>query len=393
MMRSLFSAVSGLKNHQTRMDVIANNIANVNTAAFKSSRVVFQDIFSQTSSSGAAGVMNLDAAGNQYALSGGTNPQQIGLGVKMGSIDVMFNVSAFSRSDNSTDMMINGDGFFIVDTNGQDIATPATGTTPAVYTNAANGGFVYTRAGNFYIDNEENFVTADGSFVMGYKLDPDYEAGLHGEFEPGATAGTTVWKWDTKWAGNEKYKPIVDATSGLVTGFALSNTPTVLQPTPIVPGGGTTPANVISQASDLTQPIFVNPNVDVTGTAYAAGTGQKTLGNDIPDYDLNGDGFVDYSEAEPLLSRIHFEGYYGISVDQYGVVWGLDINNDEKLPIAQVALFRVPNNQGMEKVGSSTYRYAAAAGEKNYTIAGSKGSGLMMTGGLEMSNVDLANEF
>jgi flagellar hook protein FlgE len=140
MMRSLYSGVSGLKNHQARMDVIGNNISNVNTTAYKSSRVIFQDIYSQTLKAASAGTATL----------GGTNPAQIGLGVSLGDIDILFNSAAMQRTDNPSDLAIEGEGFFVVDTNGTDA-----------------GGMFYTRAGTFYVDNAGYLVTSDGYFIMG----------------------------------------------------------------------------------------------------------------------------------------------------------------------------------------------------------------------------------
>lgn len=134
MMRSLFSGVSGLRSHQTRMDVIGNNIANVNTVGFKSSRVVFQDVFNQTIKAGSA-----------PDVLGGTNPQQIGLGVAIGAIDVLHTPGGIERTDYPLDLAINGDGFFAV----------SDGT--AMY---------YTRAGNFHLDANGNLVTADGMYVQ-----------------------------------------------------------------------------------------------------------------------------------------------------------------------------------------------------------------------------------
>ena len=143
MMRSLYSGVSGLRNHQTRMDVIGNNIANVNTTAFKTSRTVFQDIYSQTVKTASAGTATL----------GGTNPSQIGLGVRLASIDTIFTSGATQITDNPSDLAMEGDGFFVIDINGTD-----------------PGGIKYTRAGNFYVDNAGKLVTSDGYFVMGYML-------------------------------------------------------------------------------------------------------------------------------------------------------------------------------------------------------------------------------
>lgn len=176
MMRSLYSGVSGLRNHQTRMDVIGNNISNVNTAGFKTSRVVFQDIYSQTSKYASAGTPD---------VVGGTNPIQIGLGVTLASIDVLHKSAATARTDNPTDLAIEGDGFFVVDTNGTTTA----------------GGLMYTRAGNLYIDNAFNLVTANGHSVMG----------VMGATDPGSTAITTL-------------EPIV--LSGY-TGIAIDDTGTI----------------------------------------------------------------------------------------------------------------------------------------------------------------------
>ncbi|CEP68904.1 Fagellar hook-basal body protein, FlgE/F/G [Moorella glycerini] len=138
MMRSLFSGVSGLRTHQLRMDVIADNIANVNTVGFKRSTVTFKDVFYQTLRGG--------SAGDATAGIGGTNPQQIGLGVALNSIDVMHTQGAASSTGNGTDLMIQGDGFFEV--------------------KDASDNVYYTRAGNFHFDSEGNLVTPDGLIVQ-----------------------------------------------------------------------------------------------------------------------------------------------------------------------------------------------------------------------------------
>ena len=143
MMRSLYSGISGLRNHQTRMDVIGNNIANVNTTGYKTSRVIFQDIFSQTAASG--------TAARPAENVGGTNPMQIGLGIKLATVDVLHTPAPIARTDNPFDMMIEGDGYFIVQNENTD--------------------YFYTRAGNFYLDSEVYVVNAQGYYVMGYGLE------------------------------------------------------------------------------------------------------------------------------------------------------------------------------------------------------------------------------
>ena len=141
MMRSLFSGMSGLRNHQTSMDVIGNNIANVNTAGFKAGRVQFQDVLSQT--------LQGSSAGNGGR--GGTNPMQIGLGMSVSSIDTVFTEGSFQPTGKQTDLSIQGQGFFLL-TADED---------------AAN--IVYTRSGNFDFDGSGNMImTGTGYRVVGY---------------------------------------------------------------------------------------------------------------------------------------------------------------------------------------------------------------------------------
>ncbi|MBU9739290.1 flagellar hook protein FlgE [Diplocloster agilis] len=143
MIRSLFSAVSGMKAHQTKLDVIGNNIANVNTYGFKSSRARFQDVFYQT----------LESATGGTATKGGTNASQVGYGAQLGGIDLNTGRSALQSTDRPMDVAITGDGFFQV----QD----------------ADGNIFYTRAGILSIDpNSGNLIDANGNAVLGVTGDP-----------------------------------------------------------------------------------------------------------------------------------------------------------------------------------------------------------------------------
>jgi flagellar hook protein FlgE len=139
MMRSLFSGVSGLKTHQTGMDVIGNNIANVNTTGFKSSRATFADMFSQTLTAASAG--NGDVVG-------GTNPKQIGLGSTVASIDLLFTDGSTQSTGKNTDMALQGNGLFVVKQGDQTY---------------------YTRNGDFSFDANGNFVNTAGLYVQGWK--------------------------------------------------------------------------------------------------------------------------------------------------------------------------------------------------------------------------------
>ena len=152
MMRSLFSGVSGLKNHQTRMDVIGNNISNVNTTGFKSSRVTFTDMLSQT----------LTGASTPQDNLGGTNPKQIGLGSSVGAIDLIFTNGSVQSTGKNTDLCLSGSALFQVK-RGNEV--------------------FYTRNGAFEFDADGNYVLpGSGLFVQGWMA--------KGDKPPETTGGT-----------------------------------------------------------------------------------------------------------------------------------------------------------------------------------------------------------
>ncbi|RAP76255.1 flagellar basal body rod protein FlgG [Paenibacillus montanisoli] len=140
MLRSMYSGVSGMRGFQTKLDVIGNNIANVNTVGFKAGRVMFKDILSQTVS----GVTR-----PEEGTTGGVNAKQVGLGVAIAAIDTIHTPGSAMTTNNPTDVRIDGDGFFAV--------SPS-----------ADGGEVpfLTRAGNFTLDGAGQLVNGDGMFVL-----------------------------------------------------------------------------------------------------------------------------------------------------------------------------------------------------------------------------------
>lgn len=142
MVRSLYAGVTGMKAHQIRMDVIGNNIANVNTYGFKSSRATFRDVYYQSLRGAATGTNN----------KGGVNPSEVGYGSAIGSIDVMQSQSTMSTTGNPLDIAITGEGFLQV----QD----------------ADGNIFYTKAGMLNIDNNGNLIDSNGNFVLGTSGNP-----------------------------------------------------------------------------------------------------------------------------------------------------------------------------------------------------------------------------
>ncbi|MFF2482645.1 flagellar basal body rod protein FlgG [Paenibacillus sp. NPDC058071] len=138
MLRSMYSGVSGMRGFQTKLDVIGNNIANVNTVGFKGGRVMFSDVLSQTTA-GVTGAVQGETAG--------VNAKQIGLGVSVASIDTMHTPGSAMTTNNPRDFRIDGDGFFVVS---QGDGAPQ----------------FFTRAGNFTVDAARQLVTNEGMFVL-----------------------------------------------------------------------------------------------------------------------------------------------------------------------------------------------------------------------------------
>ncbi|KYD29582.1 flagellar basal body rod protein FlgG [Parageobacillus toebii] len=138
MLRSMYSGISAMRNFQTKLDVIGNNIANVNTYGFKKGRTIFKDLVSQ----------QIAGASGPTANRGGVNPKQVGLGSQLAAIDTVHTQGSLQTTGRPLDLAISGDGFFVLgDKNG--------------------GNHVYTRAGNFYLDKDGNIVNADGLYLLG----------------------------------------------------------------------------------------------------------------------------------------------------------------------------------------------------------------------------------
>ena len=138
MIRSMSSALSGMRAHQGMIDVVGNNIANVSTAGFKTSGVVFQDVLTQV----------ISGAGAPTVRTAGTNPSQIGLGVRIAGITQSMGQGALSRTGRAGDMSIQGDGFFVLE---------------------QNGARTFTRAGSFTIDALGRLSSVEGGLVQGWQ--------------------------------------------------------------------------------------------------------------------------------------------------------------------------------------------------------------------------------
>lgn len=189
MMRSLFSGVSGLKGHQTRMDVIGNNIANVNTTGFKSSRANFADTLSQT----------LSSASSPTGTLGGTNPKQIGLGSSISSIDTIFTDGSVQSTGKNTDLCLSGNGLFVVKNGDQTY---------------------YTRNGAFEFDANGNYIqSGSGLFVQGW-TDKASDGTINTSGKPGKITIPSGKSMPASATSSITYENNLNANT---TGYEISN--------------------------------------------------------------------------------------------------------------------------------------------------------------------------
>jgi len=408
------------------MDVIGNNIANVNTAGYKTSRVIFQDIFSQNVAAGMS---------NQGPI-GGTNPRQIGLGIRLSTVDVIHSRAAFQRTDKETDMMINGDGFFIVAQ--QNMET-------------GQWDYVYTRAGNFDIDNEGYLVTSGGLYVMGRTFEltmgvvdpgrPEVErrvmipAGFYSDTNPipmNAFRVGDVIPMGTL-VGQTAEITITEANINQYNG-GIPGVPAI-PPDPDIPGDPGTPAVdpipnsvlITGQTwppiarpaiaySPARDPIFglipsegyigfdpVNSPPDAYGlTRIRLVANQLVLPLDpnsgLPTgYPPRPDGISNEAYTEILDDWLaELTDMQDVSLPGFAVADNGDVSvivGNRKLVVGQIALAMFANASGLEKAGNSLYRESASSGPVVVTEAFMDGAGKIDGGGLEMSNVDLADQF
>jgi flagellar hook protein FlgE len=375
MLRSLFSGISGLRAHQQMMDVTGNNIANVNTTGYKSSQTVFQDTLSQM----------VNAAGAPQNGAGGTNPAQVGLGVRTASVNANFSQGAAQTTGKAGDMMIQGDGFFIAKSGGES---------------------VYTRAGSFTFDANGSLTTPNGQIVQGWSADADgvvNPAGAPGNIK--LPIGISLSPVETEaftLTGNLSYE---------ATG--VTSAKTIPIPTIDAQGRSGTLDVVLTRGADDVDgnPVWDMTMPDVLPTPPAAqsisfpggkargdldvdgvDTGQITMnGYTIDVRDLT--TYAGNTEARVSASDGSGAGILNsYTVSNTGQIVGV-FSNGLKQTLGQLALANFNNVNGLEKIGDSMFRSTVNSGLAQVGSAGSAGLGLITNGALEMSNVDLAQEF
>ncbi len=386
MLRSMFTAIGGLKNHQVRMDVVANNIANVNTIGFKKGRVNFQDILNQTLSGGAIPSTSV----------GGINPKQVGLGMSLGAIDNLFTQGNLQTTGVNTDMALQGNGMFMI---------------------TDNASVRFTRAGSFTLDANGDLVdTATGWHVLGWTSvggvitpTPGTEGNINvpigTNLAPNAT--TTV-----DFTGN------LDATTaigGTYTASALFYDSLGAQHTLIMTFtktaantwglGVTWPAadtNIIGAAvTGGSMPLNFNGagQLIAAETAAIQITYLPAYGALTPqNYNLTfGTANVTQYAADNTLIPNTQDGYASGTLTSYavsdsGIIRGV-YSNGLNQDLAQLAIAHFNNYGGLFKEGSNMWSETGNSGTPQIGTAQTGGRGSVTAGTLEMSNVDLAEEF
>ncbi len=451
MMRSLFSGVSGLKVHQTKMDVIGNNISNVNTIGFKSSSVTFADVFYQTTQS--------SSGPNPATGTTGRNAMQIGLGSNVASIRSSITTSGASqRTDNPFDVMIEGDSFFIVNSGGTNY---------------------FTKAGSFNIDAQGTLCTPSGASVMGWQVDKNdetktvaaavspltimspenlyaepsattniyvsgnidskdtqltsetgkrvnltffdkrghsYTADVIVKQSEDATDTYRVLLNDIKGEDGQSIflKKVVDPDTGEVTfdptGFtgaglgqdaaAQNSTLEIDADTGVVSAGDD--EGMLLKFNGATG-AFVNvgdTEGDKTLTLYIGGEPNpfepiEIDFSTITMYSTSGSSSLEATKGslEGIGAGKQVGNMTGVNIDGSGKIYGKYDNGDSRL-LGQIAVASFSNPAGLEAVGNSMY--AATQNSGDFDGIGqdpTQGGGSLTTGVLEMSNVDLSQQF
>ncbi len=393
-MASFFIPLTGLQSDSTALNTIANDLANMNTTAFKSQKVNFSDLFYQ-----------------QIGSAGSGDPIQVGAGVQVSSIETAFAQGSINTTGNSTDVALNGSGFFVL-SNG--------------------GGQEYTRAGNFSLDSNGNLVTQNGLGVMGYPATDgvvntnapltaisvpvgqveqpqatstfNMLANLNAGAESGTSFPAQVTVYDSlgishvatvtytqtgtnTWSYSAAL-PAADFTSGTstpVTGTMSFDSSGNL--TSVTPTGGS--ATAVGTAAGDTSTITVGFSGLADGAANMS-MKWNLLGS-------SGTPVISQVSAASAVSSTSQNGYasgqyQSFTIASDGTV-SATFSNGQQKAVGQLALANVANVQGLQMLGDGDYAATLASGTPSIGISGTAGRGTLQDGALEESNVNISAEF
>ncbi len=383
MMRSLFSGVSGLRNHQIRMDVIGNNIANVNTVGYKAGRVTFEEAFAQLLQGASR------PPGDSGNVSGGVNPVQVGLGMNIGSIDLLFTQGNIEATGVTTDLAIQGDSFFVVSDGVQNF---------------------YTRSGNFQLDANGRLVASTNGFIVQGKLAQNgvltdkiqditlpfgqksaakasTEVSLAGNLNTDAAVGdireTAITVFDAMGAKDVMTIGFTKATATTWTYTVTMGTGTAVS--------GNTGTLTFDNLGRLTTPVPSTPFV------FTPSSGAQNVSIDMDFGTASTIGGLSQFAAPSTAVMKEQDGYTmgdleRFSIGQDGTVTGA-FTNGVTLTLGQITLADFNNPAGLIRSGDNMYAVSSNSGSPVLGFSGEGSQSAITSGALEMSNVDLAQEF
>jgi flagellar hook protein FlgE len=386
MIGSLFAGMIGLNVNSTAMTVLGDNIANVNTTAFKSNRSSFANILSQSLA--------------------GSGSSDIGRGVQFQGTTPMWTQGSIENTNNPTDLAINGGGFFVLkDTNGADF---------------------YSRAGEFNFNLDGDLVNMGGLYVQGYEVtgvnaDGSLALGtisninVPGQSSSPPVASTTFTvdvNLDSDTADLDTYSTTLTAYDSLgntvpMTITFTKNTTSDWTASVSVPAGTVT--DPLTDISITNANLTFDANGDLNAVVAPAGDPVITLSNlvsgandlsltwDVYDTALDSNGDITQYSGPSGTSFQTQDGYpagtlRGVAIDDFGVVTG-SYSNGQVTPLFQLVLADFPSYYGLNKMGKNLYAESRASGQALPGTPQSGRLGSISTSAIEMSNVDLAQEF
>jgi flagellar hook protein FlgE len=382
MLTSLYTGMSGVGANSQAINVIGNNLANLNTTGFKASRTNFSELLGSLS----------------YAADG--NPIQVGLGTVSAGVSPLFTQGSIQNTGRSTDVAISGSGFFVVSTGSNN---------------------AYTRAGNFSFSGTGELINSDGYTVLGYMATggiinanaPISPITIQGSRNLPPKATTTLGitaNLDSQAAVNSTFTTAVQVFDSLGLAHTVTFTFTKTGPTnwnwdTTIPSldttGGATgnpPVNIGSgvftfDGSGIMTAPTTNPTLSIVGLA----DGAKDSNITFEVLDTNGFPRFTGNSGASATSSVSQDGYASstlrdVAIDGEGIIRGI-YDNGQVNPLAQLALANFNNPEGLLKFTGSCFVTAASSGEPSIGTARTGGRGTVNGSSLELSNVDIAEQF
>ena len=371
-------ALTGLQADSVALNTIGNNLANLNTTAYKEQSTTFEDLFYQ----------NIGTSGSKDAL-------QVGVGTKVSGTSTDFSQGSLTTSANATDMALDGNGFFVVQQGGQQLLT---------------------RAGDFQLDATGNLITQNGESVMGYGATGgkiNLNGGLAGiQLPVGATEAAQATQnislqtsLDATAATGAQVTAPIAVYDSLGVNHAATVTYTKTSPTTwnyavTLPAGDATgtPVNSTGTLTFDTSGKLVTPASNVAGVSFpglADGASDLTFNFNL--YNASGAPQVTQTAGASNTSTSTQDGfaagsYESFTVDTNGVI-SAAFSNGQTSKVGQVAVATVQNVDGLTRAGSNDYAATDASGLISVGAANVGGRGALEGESLEQSNVDISTEF